>query len=376
MNVVIAVLLIFAAIGLIDKILGNRFRLAEEFDKGMDLMGPMALALVGIYCIGVFAAEANADAAARLASILPFDPSVLIGSILAPDMGGLPVSLQIAETRELAMFSGMLLSTTVGVTLCFQLPVCLSGVKSKEDANIMMKGFVLGLTVIPPGIIVGGLMLGLSFGTLIKNFFPIIILCVILAVGFKLSSKVTAGILNVIGNLIRILSLILFALVIIGAYVPALSLADIELVKDAFVAVGKMASVVCGSLVFSKLALKVFKKPFAFMARIMKTNEFAVIGLILSLTTTFAMLPLFPKMDYRGKMINAAFSVGGAYILGGQMAFVSGLTTGHEIAVFFVTKIIVGLLAILAACLIKNETKNDTKNENEKSKKIVGQSAL
>ena len=355
MNAVIAFLLVFSAIGLIDKILGNRFRFGEEFDKGMELMGPMALALVGIYCIGVFAAEANADAIAGFSAFLPFDPSVIIGSLLAPDMGGLPVSLQIAETREIGMFAGMLLSTTVGVTVCFQLPVCLSGIREKSDIDIMMKGFIIGLAVIPPGIIIGGFMLGLGVKELFLNFLPIIILCLILVLGFRVSAKVTSGVLTLFGNLVRVLSLVLFAVVIIGVYVPSLSLADYDLVVDAFISVGKMAAVVCGSLVFSKIALRIFKRPFGFIASLLKTNEYAVIGLILSLTTTFAMLPLFPKMDTRGKLINAAFSVGGAYILGGQMAFVSSMTTGWEITVFFVTKIIVGLCAVFAACLIKTD---------------------
>lgn len=361
MNAVIAFLLFFAAIGLIDKILGNRFRYGEEFDKGIDLMGPMALALVGIYCIGVYAAEANAEAIASFSAFLPFDASVIVGSLLAPDMGGLPVSLQIAETREIGVFAGMLLSTTVGVTVCFQLPVCMSGIKDKNDIGILMKGFIIGLAVIPPGIIIGGFMLGLTVSELFWNFLPILVLCGVLLLGFKISANVTSSILTLFGNLVRVLSLVLFAVVIIGAYVPTLSLADYDLVADAFISVGKMASVVCGSLVFSKIALKLFERPFKYIAALMKTNEYAVIGLILSLTTTFAMLPLFPKMDTRGKLLNAAFSVGGAYLLGGQMAFVSSLTTGWEITVFFVTKIIVGICAVLAACLIK--TGEDTKTE-------------
>lgn len=362
MNAVIAVLLVFAAIGLIDKIIGNRLHLADEFDKGINLMGSLALSLVGIYCIGVTVAEANADAIASLAAFLPFDPSVIVGSLLAPDMGGLPVSVQIAENRAIGLYAGMLLSTTVGVTVCFQLPVCLSGLKTKEDTDVMMKGFVIGLMVIPPGIIVGSFMLGLSIKTLAINFLPIIILCLILAIGFKISAKAISTALTIFGNAVRILSLVLFAVVVIGAFLPSISFVSFELLADAFICCGKMACVVCGSLVFSNLALKFFGKQFSMVARLLKTNEYAVIGIILSLTTTFAMLPLFPKMDARGKLINAAFSVGGAYILGGQMAFVSGLVNSKEITVFFVTKIIVGLCAIIAACIMFRPQNDDNEN--------------
>ena len=40
------------------------------------------------------------------------------------------------------------------------------------------------------------------------------------------------------------------------------------------------------------------------------------------------MLPLFSKMDKRGKVLNAAFSVAGAYVVGGQMTLSSIPDTG------------------------------------------------
>lgn len=356
MNVVIAVLLVFALVGLVDKIAGSRLGLGPEFDKGIDLMGAMALALVGITCLGVYAAQVNAGMIAGLARVLPFDPSVIIGCLLAPDMGGLAISLQIAAERNIGVFTGMILSTCVGVTICFQLPICIAGIREKEDKDLIMKGFVIGLVTIIPGVIIAGFMLGLSIKEIVCNAAPVLIICVALAIGFRVSAKAASGVLTVIAGIVRILSLVLFALVILGIFVPKLAIADSEVVKDTFVCCGKMAAVVCGSMVFSKLALTYCKKPFSIIAKLLGTNEVSVVGILMGMTTTFAMLPLFPEMDRRGKLINGAFSVGGAYIIGGQMAFVSSMTTGGEILVFFVTKIIFTVMGIGAVCILDKTT--------------------
>lgn len=50
MNFPIAVLLLCALIGLADKMIGGRFGLAEEFDRGMTMMGSLTVTMSGVYC--------------------------------------------------------------------------------------------------------------------------------------------------------------------------------------------------------------------------------------------------------------------------------------------------------------------------------------
>ena len=44
-----------------------------------------------------------------------------------------------------------------------------------------------------------------------------------------------------------------------------------------------------------------------------------MVGLIANLVNSVSMLPMLPKMDRRGKLLNAAFSVCGGFVLGGQL---------------------------------------------------------
>ena len=62
-----------------------------------------------------------------------------------------------------------------------------------------------------------------------------------------------------------------------------------------------------------------------------------------------AMLPLYEKMDERGKMMNSAFCVMGAYVLGGQMAFMAGVTDGRNVGIYILSKLVGGVLAAALA---------------------------
>ena len=53
MNIFIAIMLVFAAAGLLDEILGGKLGLMPNFEKGLATMGGLAISTVGFYAIGV-----------------------------------------------------------------------------------------------------------------------------------------------------------------------------------------------------------------------------------------------------------------------------------------------------------------------------------
>ena len=130
MNIFIAILLVLAAVGLVDQLAGGRLGLGAEFDHGIHTMGGMALSLVGIYCIGITVVQNSAQQVAQLSSLLPFDPSLLIGCLLAPDLGGYSIAKQMAATPALGLFSGLIVASTLGCTISFVLPIAMSSIPS------------------------------------------------------------------------------------------------------------------------------------------------------------------------------------------------------------------------------------------------------
>ena len=122
-----------------------------------------------------------------------------------------------------------------------------------------------------------------------------------------------------------------------------------DVVEEVLVIILKITIIVCGSLVAGRLVLAKCSRWLEWAASRLGVNEYAVLGLLTSLVSSVSMLPLYPRMDARGRMINAAFTVSGAFVLGGQMAFAAG------VAAYFATKLAGGLLAlILVFCFAKN----------------------
>ncbi|AHM56073.1 YxeR [Peptoclostridium acidaminophilum DSM 3953] len=350
MNVFIILMLLLACVGLFDKILGGRWDLSKEFDKGLALMGPMALSIVGLYCIGITAVQANATAIAELAEVLPFDSSVIIGSILATDLGGYAISKNIAATPLLGLFSGVIVASSLGCAVSFQLPVSLATIP-KEEVGPMMNGLLLGIITIPAGLLAGGIMLGLTVSELAVNIAPVALLCLLLAMFFVKAAKATMMVMSFVGYAIRAASFAMFAVVIAGLFVPAWRIADMALVSEILVILAKMTAVVCGSMVLSRLAIMYCKRPIGWMSRKLDINEKSVMGLLLSLTTSLSMLPLFSQMDRRGKAMNAAFTVSGAYMLGGQLAFIGSVESIDVVSIYMVSKLVGGVCALIAAAL-------------------------
>ncbi len=101
-------------------------------------------------------------------------------------------------------------------------------------------------------------------------------------------------------------------------------------------------------------------------------NSASVMGLLLSLGTSIAMIPLFSQMDRKGKMMNAAFSVSGAYVLGGQLGFISSVVDGNGVIIYMISKIIAGLLAIVFVLIFYREEKCQWMRWKNKLNNIAG----
>ena len=134
MNFPIAILLFCTMCGLVDKIIGGRFGLAEEFDRGMTMMGSLSLTMAGIYCFAVMLGRALAAILQTVS--LPFDPTILVSSVLAVDMGAYSIADTLCTDPAQKIFSGVLLASTLGCTISFSLPIALGSVPSKDSKTL------------------------------------------------------------------------------------------------------------------------------------------------------------------------------------------------------------------------------------------------
>lgn len=348
MNPLIVIMLVFFILGLLDKIIGGRLGFAAGLDRGLAQMGALAMSMAGFYCIGVTLIQNNMDRITAAAAGLPFDLSMISGLLLAPDMGGFPMSVKLAASPAMGLFSGMLLASSIGCLLSFQLPVALTMIRP-HDVPHMMRGIIPGIITVPAGLLLGGLCLGIPVGTLVLQLLPVLILCAVMALGFWKIPAVMEMVLTVFGRLVRAVGIVLFAIVMLGLFYEKFKIADDGLVFEALTVVVKITVIVCGALSLSDLLMRRAKPLLSRLAGALGVNVPSVMGLFISLTSGVAMLPLFEDMDARGKRMNSAFTVMGAYVLGGQMAFIAGVTGGMNVGIYILAKLVGGVLAVALA---------------------------
>ena len=255
---------------------------------------------------------------------------------------------KLAATPALAAFTGAMVAGSLGMTVGYQLPVFLAAVR-KDEIGELMRGFIFGLIAIPSGLAVGGLMLGLPVRQLFFNMIPVLVLCMVLIAAFVLVPALTMKIMIFLGNAIRIFSFLLFGVAVFGIFMPKYAVVEDALIEEMLFMVLRMVIAACGGLVLSQVALKRLQKPIQRIGAVLGINEEAVVGLFLSFIQSLAMLPLFSKMDKRGKVLNAAFSVAGAYVVGGQMTFVASLIPGNWVTAYMISKVLSGGLAVALA---------------------------
>ncbi len=358
MKPVITVFMCFAIVGIFDDLLDLHLGTGETFSRALKSMGSMALSAMGLYCIGITFIQGHAQAIAALGARLPFDPSLLVTCILAPDTGGLPIALEMAETPALGIYTGALVTAGLGATLGYQIPVLLS-MLDKSFRSVLMRGFVYGLIALPLGLAAGGALLGLAPMEWLINTIPVLVLCAVLIVALLAVPTPAIKVLSAFGAGLEVFTYILTSLTIIGVFLPQFAIADTELVEEFMFLTLRTCIVVCGGQVAANLVVSHFGRPIAAAARLLKTRPESVVGLLLSSIHSFAMLPLFPQMDRKGKLMNAAFCVCGSYMFGGQSAFVAQLIPASGMPAFMINKAVCGLGAVALVLLFERRQEDE-----------------
>ena len=181
-EILIAVMAAFAVLGAIDRILGNRLGMGQEFENGILAMGSLALAMVGIVSLAPVLAAVLKPVVVPVYAFLGADPAMFAGTILANDMGGGALAAEMTDDPQAALLGGVLTGAMLGATIVFTIPVAM-GILEEKDRPAMAKGILCGIVTIPLGVLVGGLAAGFPVGMVLRNLSPIVLIAALIALG-------------------------------------------------------------------------------------------------------------------------------------------------------------------------------------------------
>ena len=99
-EIIIYIMVIFAALGALDRIFGSRFGLGEKFEEGIMAIGALSVSMVGIIALAPVIANLLKPVIVPVFGLLGADPAMFAGSILANDMGGAPLAQALALNED------------------------------------------------------------------------------------------------------------------------------------------------------------------------------------------------------------------------------------------------------------------------------------
>ncbi len=349
-EILIFLMAIFAALGALDRIFGNRFGLGHPFEEGILAMGTLALAMLGIISLAPVLARLLNPVVVPVYRFLGADPAMFAGTILACDMGGGALAQQMTTDADAALMGGVLCGSMLGATIVFTIPVAM-GILKEEDRPFMAKGVLAGIVTIPVGLLVGGLVAGFPLMMVLRNLIPIVIIGALIALGLIFAERAMIKGFGIFGKGVIIVITIGLGAAIVEELTGFTIIPGLAPLSEGFETVGAIAIVLAGAFPLVHVITKLLRGPLVKLGGVLGINGDAAGGLVATLANSIATFERVSQMDDRGKVVNIAFAVSAAFVFGDHMGFTAGFAP-TMLPAMIVGKLAGGISAIAVAMLL------------------------
>ena len=354
MNILSVIMLAFAVLGAADRMIGNKFGLGKEFEKGFNLLGPMALSMIGMITITPLIAYLLKPCFDGFYNLLGMDPSIIPASLLANDMGGDPLSREIMKDEKLGVLHALVTSSMMGCTISFTIPYALGVVKQERHKELFL-GILCGLVTIPLGCFAAGLLMGIPVLALIYNLLPLLVVSGVLAAGLLLIPKVMVKIFSALGVAMRV---IITAGLILGVFQELTGIILISHLDSIWTGADvcfRAAMTLAGAFPFMYVVSRLLKKPLSALGKKLQINDTAAMGLISTIVSNAPTLEMVNRMDAKGAVLNSAFLVPAAFVLGGHLAYTVSIDANYVFPMVL-GKLVAGVTSLFVALFIYKRT--------------------
>lgn len=355
MQIITCIMLALAAVAAIDRITGSRLGLGRELERGITMLGPLTLSMAGMLVI----APTIADALTGLGGLLPgwIDLSILPASLLANDMGGAHLAIELAQDEAIGAFNGLVVSSMMGCTISFTIPFAMQVTDRRHHSDIIF-GILCGMIPIPVGCFAAGLMLGLSPVAILLDLVPLIVLLALVAVGILRFERVTVAIFSGLAWVLR-------ALITAGLLVGMIEfltgfalLPNMQPLEEAMAIILNIACIMTGAFPLLYLLRLALGRPLAALGRRLGVGETAALGFLSTLGSSVTTFEMVDRMDRRGVVLNAAFAVPAAFTFVDHLAFTLSFRAEYAPAMA-AGKLLAGSCAVVVAQLLYSRRGND-----------------
>lgn len=350
-KIVVYMIMACAVVGVAASIVNKDHPLGKKFFEGLDCIGTIFLPVAAILASAPFLDEMITSVIGPLYAAIGSDMSIAATTIIATDMGGYELAAAIAATKEswiMAMVTGYM----AGATVVFSIPVALR-ILPLADRKYLALGTISGFLAIPIGVFVSCAFIAfsqplirvavgnnlaatyqlvLSFGVILKNLLPLLIISVFLLILLKWKPKVLIKGFLVFGNIMDYTLRIIFVLAMIEYSTHLFStvlghwgfdpiMADSNNLYRAAEASCSIGIMLAGAFPFVYILQTYLKKPLAFIGRSFHLSVRAMAGILAASANVIALLGIVKELTPEDKIKCIAYSVCAAFLLGDHLLF-------------------------------------------------------
>lgn len=377
-NIVIGIIMVCAVLGAIAAIRDSEKGLGKEFMEGIHSVGYIFVPAAGIMAAIPYLSKFIESVFGPLFGIVGADPSIAATSIIAVDMGGYHLAEALALTYE-AWIIAMVVGYMAGATIVFSIPMGLAMLE-KRDHKYMALGIMSGVLTIPIGVFISCVIilftntpirdiistdaastyeLALTFGTILANLTPLVVLVVAIALGLKFfSDAMITGfmwfgkIMDAGIKLVLVFSIVEyftgFFTMVLGSWGFDPIIADEEDQFRALETAGYIGIMLAGAFPMVYLLRKYLGKPLEYIGNKIGLNAVGSAGLLATIANILAMFRLVKTMRPKDKVINISFAVCAAFLLGDHLSFTANFQP-NLIMPIIIGKFVAGAIAIALA---------------------------
>lgn len=377
-TIVVYIIMACAVMGAFAAIKDPENGLGKEFMSGLHAVGHIFVPAAGIMASIPYLTWFISKFIGPIFHTIGADPAIAATAILASDMGGYQLANALKESYE-GWIMALVVGYMSGATIVFSIPMGLA-MLDKRDHKYMALGIMSGVLAIPIGAFIASVLILvfdtrvrdvisttsestyefiISYGQILINLAPLLIFVLLIAAGLKFFPSIMIKGFMIFGRVMdaAIKLVLVFSIVeiftglfttLFGAWGFDPIMADEADQFRALETAGYIGIMLAGAFPMVYLLRKYASKPLEAGGRKIGLSSEGSAGILATIANILAMFSLVRYMRPKDKVINIAFGVCAAFLLGDHLSFTANFQPTIILPVIL-GKLLAGVCGIIIA---------------------------